>query len=767
MSKATRFSLLVYDSDVSAVRLLKCRVEFWHQFLIIGPVLLVLKIEPITAVIICGMVYLSGLLLNLIQCSANPLFRSPMPGFFIVISVSTMLWILALTYSFQSFVVIGLVVTLLFALLLGFFSVYRMREETEAVCINDWDLFSKNFLIVGSLCFSGWTSLAPYLISIAIAQILIKRYNKIPGSNAVLMVCGSGLIWSYGLENWFHGQYWSSFDQLWRSGIGNSLVSWGFDEHVGAVGFRLNYHWLAEGVAGLLAKLTPSSVVVTATKVVPFLGVVVVVDLFEALAKRLKIEGRHARFATFVVLVACNQFDLYSIGSMWGIGLFVMGVITLLDVRHTASEHRKIFGDQFVMLLILLPLIMTSQATLGINFLLLVLFLALAVVMRYREVRFSAMILVFLSGIAAFVVRATILAAPEDFYQQPSISIKHFLGFRGTDSYVGDNWLFVAFSSVLYLLGMFQMSGGLLLADSKDKEHRDFLLGLSALFVSCFVLANMFSIGGFDAQQIRFLQPMVVIGSWFSCVIWYHQFRTAVTTFTIRARSSYVFMLVIFTLILIALQSAIYMSSWSVKRTLGIGLWISLGSIIVAVVGYAARSHVGATKRAALLTVLGCLILTAHGPTLKKTIIRSVVTDRNSEVTKFVGSDSTQRCIDYIVRESSRETIVASNFFRIPLPTRDEKYFLLSAFSGRRMYVDGPLYVQIPRPAWLQERVDVSDNFGVNPTWENKHKLLQAGVSFFFVSKAETARRSWSPYAETVYQDSDCLVLILSNSNFG
>lgn len=684
-----------------------------------------------------------------------------------LLSLSTLLWILVQTYLSQKIPSVVFFVVLMIAAPLLIYSLRSKHEETRDVRKSYWDPLTKDLLVVGSLCFWGWTSLLPYLISIQFAQVLSMRKTKKQQRFIVPLICGSGLIASYFCETWLHGQYWASFDQLWRSGIGNSLVSWGFNDHVGAVGFRLNYHWLAEGVAGFIARFTPSSVVVAATKIVPLLGVVIVVDLFEELARRYKIDGRSSKFATFIVLVACNQFDLYSIGSLWGIGLFMMGIITMLDIWRMSRVERKIFGGQFVMLLMLFPLIMISQATLGINFFVLVVALAVALVVKRPEVWVSAAILVFLSGGIALVVRATILAAPEEFYQQPSISLSHFLNFRGTDSYVGNNQIFIMFSSVLYLLGMVQMFGGLMLGDYRVKGQRELFLSLSTLFFTCFVLANVFSIGGIDAQQIRFLQPMLVFGSWFSCVFWYRQFQSVLDIVAFRLKLTYVGLLMLFSIALIGLQTMIYMSNWSVKRTLGIGLWISICSVVVVTVGFALMTRRKIIKRAALLTVLGCLILSAHGPTLKKSIIRTILTDRNSELTKYVGSDSTQRCISYVVKASSREAILASNFFRIPLSTRDEKYFLLSAFSGRRAYVDGPLYVQIPRPTWLQERVSVSDGFGANPTRETKNKLLEAGVSLFFVSKTETTRQSWLPFAETVYEDDDCLVLALNKSNVG
>ena len=259
-----------------------------------------------------------------------------------------------------------------------------------------------------------------------------------------------------------------------------------------------------------------------------------------------------------------------------------------------------------------------------------------------------------------------------------------------------------------------------------------------------------------------FLQPVVVLGGWFSCAVWYDRFLLSLQHLERKARLCFTGVIFLAILLVIGIQSKIYMSQWSASRSIEIGLWITgSSSVFVALVFFSIRSREKTFRNLILLTAMGCLIIGAHGANFARSFERIFVIDRNSEARKYEGSESTQRCLGFLVRNTPESAIIASNMFRIPLPTRDEKYFLLSVLSGRRTFVDGPLYVQIPRPTWLQERVDVSDKFGENPTYETYESLRRSDVSFFVVSKAETKQHSWKPYGETVYEDLDCVVLKL------
>ena len=464
----------------------------WRQIVSLPPILFAIKVEPITVLEILLFIWLSGLFSTSLKFFRGTILRNPLVGFSFFLSVITLIRVLSLTFSIQRIMLIILVGIVMVGALYGVG--YRNSHSNQEAIVNKedcWSPLSKSLLIVGSLCCMGWVSLFPYLISILAALAISKRQHKRIRLGFTTVVCGAGMISSYFIEPRFPGQYWTSFDQLFRAGIGNGLVSWGFHENVGAVGHHLNYHWLSEAVAGFIAKSTHSSVVDSTNKILPLIGVVLAVELFEFLATRYKIQKNVGRTATLIALIAFNQFDLYSIGSLWGIGLFLIGIVALVQLWDNLQLGKPLSGLLAVTLL-LFPLIMVSQATLGINFLLLAIFVLILATVRFDGARSQLLTLLLWLGVITIALRISILAGPKDFYQQPSISLKNVLAFKGTDTYFGDNRILIVLSSVLYLMGMLQMLGGLFLIERSRRVHREVLVGLTVLFITCLILANLF-----------------------------------------------------------------------------------------------------------------------------------------------------------------------------------------------------------------------------------------------------------------------------------
>ena len=90
-----------------------------------------------------------------------------------------------------------------------------------------------------------------------------------------------------------------------------------------------------------------------------------------------------------------------------------------------------------------------------------------------------------------------------------------------------------------------------------------------------------------------------------------------------------------------------------------------------------------------------------------------------------------------------------------------EKWYLASAVSERMTYVDGPLYVQNPRPKWLQERADRTLRFAENPNFADLRELQSWGVAWFVADKNWPTTSDWSTVGSVAMENESCVVVKL------
>ncbi|NCZ87847.1 MAG: hypothetical protein EBY92_01410 [Actinobacteria bacterium] len=169
-------------------------------------------------------------------------------------------------------------------------------------------------------------------------------------------------------------------------------------------------------------------------------------------------------------------------------------------------------------------------------------------------------------------------------------------------------------------------------------------------------------------------------------------------------------------------------------------------------------------RRQSLVALLLVVTLFGHSEQIIDQFALLKLTTGTTRSTPFEGKGDIQTCLHHLRDDTPHDAIVASNLFRIPLKTADEKYFLVSAYSQRRTFVDGPSYLAFPRPDWLSARVEVSSEFGTTPTQSSYQSLVDAGVDYFVIPTPFSSPRAWKPFAEIVFSGKDCQVLKLSRA---
>ena len=573
------------------------------------------------------------------------------------------------------------------------------------------------------------------------------------------------------------GQFWVSADQLWRSSIAAGISRWGFSDFIGATGGTLRFHWLSEGTAGVISRVLGISAVQGVTIVVPTLGVLIAFEALKQVGSQMKFSKEISSFAAAATVVLCREFDVFSLGSLWGIALFIVGLIVLSDTILGRNCCEPALWRQ-ASIVVLLPLITLSQSTLGLNFLLASILTASYSVWKDKSASGVWLLTLLAQSGLLFALRSTLLRSEAADMFSPSVTWNSVLHFRGLDLYLGENFLFVAGVSLLFLFVVSQKAAGLILVGGRLRETVAIRLVLGIVAVSALILANTITMGGSEAQQSRFLSPLVVLVVFISCLCLIDEMKTHFRL--VRSRTILVALVSISTLLTIAglaWMHHLYSSDWSKDRTLGISLSIVTGQALLLILWCVRRSRWGTSPlpRLVSLLLIGGLSSVASGRTLSYLIeFHSSARDK-PRFTEYAGGTDAQQCFEHLRRKTPVETIVASNWFRLPPPSRQPKNFMVSAWTERRIFLDGPeyirYYVDAPRTIkesgadWVDVRYQATDDFAERATRESYEALRAQNVEYFVIETIMPMPTTWEPYADVIFEREPCKVLKLRTEN--
>jgi hypothetical protein len=681
------------------------------------------------------------------------------------LSLISLTWVLVLeSHTLVRNIVVGVIIMTIFCLLgrgislLARESHDATRPSTSSSDILHWSLLSS--IAVTAL---GWSSLFYYSLALVLVLVTQQRIRGGTKHALSLSLVGLGSIASWSVRQQNEGQFWLSYDQLFRSSLAEGLPKWGRNDFVAATGTSFSYHWLGEATSGAIARIAGFSAVDGVTKVLPTLAIVFSLSALVQLGSRLGFSRQELLAGSLLTIFLCHEFQIYSIGSLWGFVIFLVGLDSLERFRRESSGAP---GTRLLLPIVVIGITVVltlTQSTLGIYFLVLSTVSLGAVMLQKRQLRIDFMAVVVLQTLTLYLMRTTLLAGTEGNIWQPSISIRNLLQFRGLELYYGDRWSFIAVTSLLFLLTMSQMMTGFGLTTWQRFRCHETFLPFFAVVASSLLLVNIFSIGGPAAQQSRFLSPLVVFGTFVSLLFFIREVINQLSENTVSPRLATAEVAAVVAIgLLLYLKDAIYAQAFSRQKQLGVGLFVIGIQVFFFSLLLIRRKTVGKLPIRLFITLLiGGLILVGHSRVLSKitnVLPRSI--DRQREEV-FTSTTETQECLKFVRDETPTDSIVASNWIRIPHPSRQEKYFLITAWSERRAYVDGPLYVSDPRPEWLENRVSTIYEFAESATETSFDALQRANVSFFVVNKEEDTATNWEPYATPIFERSTCLVLQL------
>ena len=754
-----------FPVDTATIKSSLLRIPALRELAAIIPILFIIGVgyQPL---LIISLVILGLATANRGITTCQKPFLADHVSIVLFLSLISLTWVLVLeSHNLVRNIVVGVIITAIFCLLgRGIHLLTHQTRDTTGPNTSTSDILHWSLLSSIAITALGWSSLFYYslaLVLVVVTQRLVKGGFK----NALsVSLVALGLIVSWSVRRNNEGQFWLSFDQLFRSSIAEGLPKWGRHDFVAATGTSFSYHWLGEATSGVIARFAGFSAVDGVTKVLPSVAIVFTLSALVQLGSRFGFLRKEVLVGSLVTIFLCHEFQIYSIGSLWGFVIFLIGLDSL------ERFHRETSGALRTRLLLPIALIgitvvlTLTQSTLGLYFLVLTEVLLGAVMLKTRRLRPGFLAVIIFQSLIIYWLRITLLAGAEGNVWQPSVSIRNVLQFRGLDLYYGDQWVFIAVTSLLLLLTVSQMMSGVGLTTWKHFRSRETFLLFVAIVVSSLLLANIFSIGGTDAQQARFLSPLVVFGTFISLLFFIREVANHPFCNTDGPKLAKTVAAALVPIgLLLYLKDAIFAQAFSRQKQLGVGLFVIGIQILFFSLLLIRRKTVGRLPIRLFITLLiGGLILMGHSRVLSKitnALPRSI--DRQREEV-FTGTTETQECLKFVRDETPTDSIVASNWIRIPHSSRQEKYFLITAWSERRAYIDGPNYVSNPRTNLIQNRVSTIYEFAESATEVSFNTLQRANVSFFVVNKEEDTATNWEPYATPIFERSTCLVLQLS-----
>jgi hypothetical protein len=125
------------------------------------------------------------------------------------------------------------------------------------------------------------------------------------------------------------------------------------------------------------------------------------------------------------------------------------------------------------------------------------------------------------------------------------------------------------------------------------------------------------------------------------------------------------------------------------------------------------------------------------------------------------GDSNVDECMSWIRNHTPADTLVASNMWRIP-GGFDQKYFLVSQKTKRRLVIDGPDYVNnagaFPERRTLETLKNVVDDFVYSPTVSRLYDLRATKADYLIIDESRPHSSRIRAFAPVVLINERCSV---------
>jgi hypothetical protein len=184
------------------------------------------------------------------------------------------------------------------------------------------------------------------------------------------------------------------------------------------------------------------------------------------------------------------------------------------------------------------------------------------------------------------------------------------------------------------------------------------------------------------------------------------------------------------------------------------GLWLVL---------YSKKST---SRMESVVVALSCFVVSLFFVPIIDSIKHGRIFQDSYSMTGMFGGPNIDDCLGIIRENTPSDAVIASNLWGIP-GSGEEKYFLVSFYTQRRVLIDGPLYsrgVDWPSVNYFESLKNTHTDFGntVDPRLGVALKSLGAEY-FIFDTRLPNPDRTWTEVAgyKVLVSNSECSVIEL------
>jgi hypothetical protein len=674
-----------------------------------------------------------------------------------------------------AFSVLGVLAAL--GIVVAFCVVFATRQRPRSrASFNESEIYWLLVISLISLATKMWTFVLPFVGALVLAMWLHRnwvrgRTEMRPRSfilGGLIVAMGSFASHMLARNPTSEGMIFRSLDQYWRTSLGSSVIKHGLADHPGAVGFPVRYHWLSEaqmGFLGLVSGAQILDIVIRFSALGATFGAACGVFV---LARRMGLTRGAGYFAavllttlsTLLYSYGLNILKTTEMGQLWGTASMLAAFFFLLRFL----DSRGVFdGAVFLLAVLLLTMINTTLGTVLAGASVLTL-LFCAVTTDVRRLR----LVVGAGGVVGIMLMLsmTLLSSPSEFNYSPVYGFGALFDYAPVFGYRGTNERVKLVTAIALIATMWFQSGASLgirhlrqrILGNKD-AHRAFeltaLVGIG--------LASVVVIGGYE--QYRFLLPILIVGP----------LATAGVLSSVRSQADAVPRSVLVALVLSSGAIGFFVIRF-MSKAFGEAEFMQPRFLFVAVMmlnpivwwiitrlwlRLRGDSSLGIPQVSVFLVLASVVTLVVH--TGRETYAQFQYS--RTLAAPSVANAERSTCLEFVKNESASDAIIASTMWRFGADEFAEKWYIATAVSERRSYLDGPLYVQNPRSEWLAARVELTKRFAEAPDADDLAELRSWNVKYFIVDKAWPHTDDWAGFGSVLFGNPSCAVVALNNAS--
>lgn len=684
----------------------------------------------------------SGLLFNTSDITSNFLTLC------FILSVSALTWVLVQSTgrTWLKFLVIG-------AWVVGALLLRNVRRQCQSATEDRSVLIGLTAAVPIVLVLHGWTNFVPLAVTMSITAALMVMNGTRHRQWLISIVFALNFAAAFAARMWLareESRVWLTYDQNFRASLASGLMRWGWTDWNAAAGQPVRYHWLSEATAGLLSRLTGVDEFDAVARLLPILGIIAALLAAAALLIHVGV-GHTAAWCASGLTIGLNQpFSVYSIGTLWGMSLG-FGFIYWLALLHQQPHRDRLKTRHVAGLTLMCVAVLMSQSTVGIAVACAAACSLMLMTIR-RRVSVVAVLYVLLSLIVSFqVASSTLLRSEQDTYYsvQRVGPLEHgIIGLPESFKAAFSPWIEPVSQSLLVPMFIASIGvGGLFLGSG---GRRTALMLVSSFVAGGLAVLNTVRIGGHEERVVRegiALAMLFGLGGCFGTL-------RAATKRSVR-------FCLVGILVVVGVASGIW---WQTQRSSAIYLFVHLLiiSLVLAAALLRSRGERWISLTAATAALTAGLVLGASHESVRRSY--SLSTRTVFSLAEVNGDREIDECLTWIRRNTPAETIVASNMWRIPRG-EDQKYFLVSQKTKRRVVIDGPDYVTnvgaFRKRDDLEALKNVVDDFVRTPTVGRLYELRRTEAEYLIVDNRRQRSSRLNTFVAPVVANGACSVFAL------